>query len=145
MSRRWSVFACLAFAACLLTGCGPQEVRGSKLKGKLLVNGQPLKFLPGERIWITFERAESWGGHKAIMSAGSVQKDGTFEIEGQEKKGTPAGKYNVTIHAEYTRDDAEDRFAPLFASGVSPFVVEVADEADQSFVIDIGKKTITKE
>ena len=148
MTHRWLcrlVVCCYLGVAFFLTGCGPKEVRGSKLKGQVLMNGQPLKLLPGEHVWVTFERAESWGGHKAIMSSGPVQKEGSFLIEGQEKQGTPAGKYSVTIHAEYSSGEGEDRFAPLFASGTSPFVIEVTDQQDQSFVIDVGKKTIAKQ
>ena len=131
--------------ACLLTGCGRQEVRGAKLKGQLLSNGQPLKALPGERVWVTFERIDSGAGKPVIMSAGQMQKDGTFTIEGQVKKGTPPGKYTVTIHGEYSSGEGENRFAPLFPEGKSPFVAEVTDQEDQSFAIDVGKKTIAKQ
>src|SRR5437667_403865 len=97
--------------ACLLMGCGPAEIHGAKLKGQVLMNGQPLKPLPGERVWVTFEHVESGGGKPVIMSAGQVQKDGTFTIEGQVKKGTPPGKYSVTLHGE---SEGESRFAHLF-------------------------------
>lgn len=130
--------------ACLLTGCGPGEVRGSKLSGKVLMNGQPLKPLPGERVWVTFERTDGGGG-RVIMTSGQVQKDGTFAIEGQEKKGTPAGKYSITLNGEYTSGEGENRFAHLFADGKSPFVADVTDPESQSFVIDVGKKTIAKQ
>jgi hypothetical protein len=132
-------------AAAVVTGCGPGEVRGTKLKGQLVVNGQPLKPLPGERVWVTFERTGSGGGKQVIMSSGAMQKDGTFDIEGQEKKGTPPGTYTVTIHGEFSSGDRENRFADLFPDGKSPFVVEVTDQEDQFFVIDIGARTITKQ
>ena len=131
--------------ACLLAGCGPGEVRGAKLKGQVLKNGEPLKPLPGERVWVTFEYLDSVPGKQVIMSAGQMHKDGTFAIEGQVKKGTPAGKYSVTIHGEYSSGEGENRFKDLFPEGKSPFIAEVTDQADQSFVIDIGKKTITKQ
>jgi hypothetical protein len=134
---------CLALAG-LLTGCGPSEVKGSKLKGQVLMSGQPLKFLPGEHVWVTFERVGSGGGKQVIMSSGPVQKDGTFSIEGQEKKGTPPGQYTVTIHGEFSSGEGENRFAPLFPDGKSPFVIDVTNEPDQTFVIDVGTKTITK-
>ncbi|MCI0701927.1 MAG: hypothetical protein L0241_12670 [Planctomycetia bacterium] len=129
--------------ACLLTGCGPKEVRGVKLKGKVLKDGQPLKPLPGEQVWVTFEREPV--GSQVIMTAGQMQKDGTFTLEGQEKKGTPPGKYTVTIHGEYSSDEGENRFESLFPEGKSSLVVEVTDQEDQNFVIDVGKMTITKQ
>jgi hypothetical protein len=128
----------------LLTGCGPGEVRGSKLKGQVVKDGQPLKAMPGERVWVTFERTESWG-KQVVMSSGPMQKDGTFNIEGQLKKGTPPGKYSVTLHGEFSSGEGENRFAALFAGGTSPFIAEVTEQEDQSFVIDVGKKTVTKQ
>jgi hypothetical protein len=148
MTHRWlrPVALCSWLGlACLLTGCGPAEVRGAKLKGQLQKNGQPLKPLPGERVWVTFERAESGNGQQVIMTAGQMQKDGTFTLEGQEKKGTPPGQYKVTIHGEFSSGEGEDRFVNDFSEGKSPLVAEVADQEGQSFVIDVGKKTITKQ
>src|SRR5262245_41267966 len=132
-------------AACLLAGCGPGEVRGARLKGQVLQNGQPLKPLPGERVWVTFERIEPPADKQVIMSAGPLQKDGTFTIEGQVKKGTPPGKYAVTLHGEFSSGERENRFGPLFPEGKSPFLAEVTDQEDQSFVLDVGKRTITKQ
>jgi hypothetical protein len=147
MTHRWlrPVVICSWLAvACLLAGCGPKEVKGAKLKGQVLSNGKPLKALPGERVWVTFERVEPAGG-PVVMTAGQIQKDGTFSLEGQLKKGTPAGKYTVTIHGEYSSGEGENRFAPLFAEGKNPFVAAVSDEEGQSFVIDVEKKTLTKQ
>jgi hypothetical protein len=148
MTHRWLRFVavgCWLGVASLVTGCGVKEVRGAKLRGKVVKDGQPVKPVSGERgVWVTFERTESWGGNPVIVSSGSLQKDGTFLIEGQGKKGTPPGKYKVMINAE-VNGDGEDRFRALFPGGQSPFAVEVTDRDDQSFVIDVGKKTITPE
>ena len=148
MTHRWLrpvVVCCWLGAACLLTGCGPGEVRGVKFTGRVVTNGQPLKPLPGERVWVTFERVEPAAGKQVVMSTGQVQKDGTFAIEGQVKKGTPPGKYTVTLHGEYSSGEGENRFKHLFPGGNSPFVAEVTDQEDRSFVIDLGKKTVTKQ
>src|SRR5262245_56491667 len=147
MTPRWlrPVVVCSWLGvACLVTGCGPGEVRGAKLKGQVLMNGQPLKPLPGERVSVTFERVEPGADKQVIMSSGRMQQDGTFTIEGQTKKGTPPGKYTVTIHGESSSGEREDRFKHLFPSGKSPFVAEVTDQEGQTFVIDVGTKTITK-
>jgi hypothetical protein len=142
--RHVAVFSLLG-AAGLLAGCGPGEVRGAKLKGQVLKNGQPLKPLPGEHVWVTFEHVESGAGKRVLMTSGQMQKDGTFTLEGQEKKGTPPGTYKVTIHGEFSSGEGEDRFVNDFSEGKSPLVAEVADQEGQSFVIDVGKKTITKQ
>ena len=148
MSHRWRRLVATCFwlgVACVLTGCGPGEVRGAKLKGQVLMNGQPLKARPGERVWVTFEHVESGAGKPVIMTAGQVQQDGTFTIPGQLKKGTPPGRYTVTIHGEYPSGEGENRFAHLAPDGKSLFAVDVTDQDDQVFVIDVGKKTITKQ
>ena len=128
-----------------LAGCGPSPVRGVKLQGQVLHDGKPLKPLSGERVWVTFEREGSGGGKQVIMTSAPMQKDGTFVLEGQEKQGTPPGRYTVTLHGDFTSGEGENRFAALFPEGISPFVVEVTDQPDQSFVIDVGKKTATKQ
>jgi hypothetical protein len=138
------VALCAGLAAGLLAGCGPSAVRGVKVKGQVVMNGQPVKPLPGEKVWITFERVGSGGGKQVIMTSGALQKDGTFVLEGQEKQGTPAGQYTVTLHAESSNPDAEDRFRALFPGGKSPFVAEVTDQPDQTFVIDLVAKTVAK-
>jgi hypothetical protein len=131
--------------ACLLAGCGPTPVRGVKLKGQVVVDGKPLKPLPGERVWVTFERVGSWAGNPVIMTSATMQKDGTFVLEGQEKNGTPPGQYAVTLHGEFSSAEGENRFAGLFPEGKSPFVIDVTDAENQSFVIDLSRKTIAKE
>jgi hypothetical protein len=144
MSRRAVV--CLSLGvACLAAGCGPTPVRGAKVRGQVLVDGRPLKPLPGERVWVTFERTGAWGGNPVIMTAAPMQKDGTFVLEGQEGNGTPAGQYTVTLHGEFSSGEGENRFAALFPNGKSPFVVEVTDAGEQAFAIDLGQKTVARQ
>ena len=127
----------------LLAGCGPKEVRGAKLRGQLVKEGKPVTPQSGERqVAVTFERLEK-DGDLVIRSGGLLQKDGTFDIEGQMGKGTPPGKYGVWITAEMV-GDAESRFAPLYASGTSPLIADVTADENQFFVVDIGTKTVTK-
>jgi len=137
--------ACCLFAvACFAAGCGSKEIRGVKLKGQLVKDGQPVAPQRGERmVTVVFERIEP-ADKQVIRSGGKVEKDGTFAIEGQMEKGTPPGRYEVRISAEMS-GDAESRFAPLFADGKTPFIADVTDEENQTFIIDIGKKTITKQ
>src|SRR5690349_17073387 len=102
MTLRWrAVLVCCVFGvACLPAGCGSGEVRGVKLKGQLVKDGQPVAPQRDEQmVAVTFERVEP-PGPPVIRSGGHVQKDGTFAIEGQMGKGTPPGKYAVWISAE---------------------------------------------
>lgn len=127
----------------LVAGCGPKEVRGAKLGGQLVKDGQPVAPQKGERsVTVIFERVDA-ADKQPIRSGGRVGKDGTFTIEGQAGKGTPPGKYEVRIHAEVS-GESESRFAPLFADGRTPFIADVTDQENQFFVIDVGSKTITK-
>src|SRR5262245_47737488 len=144
LHRRAVVACCVFGVACLAPGCGPKEVRGAKLKGQLVKDGQPLGPNRDEQILaVTFQRVDPPGDKPLIRSGGHVQKDGTFDIVGQMGKGTPPGKYEVWIHAEM-KGDAESRFAHLFADGKSPFLVEVTDAPDQFFIVDVGKKTVAR-
>jgi hypothetical protein len=141
--RRLVKATCVLAVALLAAGCGPKEVRGAKLKGQLVKDGQPVAPQRGERyISIIFERVEPVD-KQLVRSGGRVQSDGTFAVEGQMANGTPPGTYEVRIHAEVS-GDKESRFAPLFADGKTPFIADVTDQQDQFFVIDVGTKTITK-
>src|SRR5439155_15392040 len=125
---------CVLCVACIQSGCGPREVTGVKFKGQLLKDGQPVAPQRDEQIvMVLFERIEP-PGPPMIRTGGQLQKDGTFTVEGQVAKGTPPGKYAVWISAEM-RGEAESRFAPLFAGGTSPFVADVTDQENQTFVI----------
>jgi hypothetical protein len=86
---RYVAVCSLLGIAGLLAGCGPGEVRGAKLKGQVLKDGQPLKPLRGEQVWVTFEHVESGAGQRVLMTSGQMQPDGTFALVGQENKGTP--------------------------------------------------------
>jgi len=134
---------CVIVLACLVAGCGPKEISGTKLKGQLLKDGKPVAPARGERfISVIFERVEP-AEKQLVRSGGRVQSDGSFTVEGQMAKGTPPGKYEVRIHAEVS-GDGESRFAHLFADGKTPFMADVTADVDQFFVIDVGTKTITK-
>jgi hypothetical protein len=93
MTRLWLrrvLVGSLLGIVCLLAGRGPEAVTGAKLKGQVLRNGQPLKPLPGEQVWVTFKHVESGTGQRVLMTSGQMQKDGTFALVGQENKGHPA-------------------------------------------------------
>ena len=144
MCGRWHRRAVVVTLLGVAFGAGcTGEIRGAKLKGQVLMNGQPLKAQPGEQVWVQFAHTETGPGGQPIVSSGRVQKDGMFAIEGQLKKGTPPGKYVVTVYGDYTSGDGENRFAHLSKDGKSPFVVDVTDREGQNFVIDVGAKTAT--
>ncbi len=51
------------------------------------------------------------------MTSGQMQKDRTFALVGQENKGTPPGKYTVTIHGEYSSGKARTALNPCSRTG----------------------------
>lgn len=143
--RVWSVIlsGCLAIVA--LAGCGQgDQIRGVMVKGQVLQNGQPIKFLSGEEIVVTFFR-EAPAGQKPIGASGNVKpSDATFTIEGPHHKGIPAGSYHISLSSQIAGVyDREDRFVAMFKKK-PPLNAEVGSEEGQTFVIDLGMWTVTK-
>lgn len=57
----------------------------------------------------------------------------------------PAGRYRVSLSSQIYSGDGTDRFADHFGPENSPLVAEVGAEEGQTFVIDLGRKTVTKQ
>ncbi len=136
-------FWCLAVLA--VAGCGRgDQVRGVVVKGQILQNGQPLKFLPGEEITVTFFR-EAPAGQKPVGASAVVQPaESTFTIVGPDYKGIPAGAYHVSLTSQVAGVyDKEDRFMAMFKKK-PPLNAEVGPEEGQTFVIDLDAWKVTK-
>jgi hypothetical protein len=74
-------------------------------------------------------------------------KDGSFAFFGPHSPGgrLAPGKYRVSISSQTGQDgDGKGRFA-AFASDRSPLEAEVGPEEEQTFVIDIARKTVRKQ
>jgi hypothetical protein len=143
-SKPWLASFFWLCAAFLLAGCGGKSsVKGLKVEGKLLLNGQPLKFQPNEEITVSFAPADAGG--KAVGGSGAVKpEDGTFTLATTAGPGIPAGKYQIRVSSQIYGGDGKDRFADFFEE-VGPLAAEVAEKDGQTFIIDLGKKTVTKQ
>jgi hypothetical protein len=152
MEHPWKALigmVCCACAALLAGGCGKggADIKGVKVDGKVVSNGQPLKFLKDEEVKVSFAQ-EVAKGEKSIGSAADVNpEDGTFTIPGPTKHGIPPGKYRVRLSSQ-PYGGGKDRFEPLFDPEDGPplvLIAEVGPEEGQSFVIDVARRSIKKQ
>jgi hypothetical protein len=139
------IFFCAA-ATLVAAGCGKGGVRGVKVKGEVLQNGQPIKFLPSEEITVGFSREVEPGQQPFGAPAKVKPEDGTFTVDGPSGKGIPPGKYRIQLTSDIYGSDRGDRFEPLFDARAKrpPLVADVGPEEGQTFVIDVGQWTVQK-
>jgi hypothetical protein len=135
-------WSCIA-AALVVVGCGLGDPKGVKVTGQVLQNGKPIKVLPSEEIMVGFSSEAPEGQHIIVAWATVLPDDGTFTISGSAGKGIPAGKYRVIASSQIYQKN-EDRFEAVFDEKKPPLIAEVGPEEGQSFVIDVGKRTLTK-
>ncbi len=89
---RLAVFClCAAFAAAGCHGSGPKLYT---VKGKVSVNGNPLK---GGAI--VFHPDAAKGNKAATGASGTIKDDGEYELATNGKPGIPLGWYKVTVTA----------------------------------------------
>jgi hypothetical protein len=74
-------------------------------------------------------------------------KDGSFVFSAPNATAglLPAGRYRVGVASQVYRGDGRNRFAPTFDEDRSPLVAEVGVEGEQTFLIDIAKRTVTRQ
>jgi hypothetical protein len=142
-----------ALAAVLLGGCGRGDdptaqfshVKGAKVKGVLLQNGKPIKFLPNEMITVSLTAAGDPSGAAAAGGGDVNAEDGTFAIPGPSNQGLPPGKYQVLVSADiYGGASGNPNRFEVLAKKKPPLTVDVGAEDGQTFEIDIGKWTATR-
>jgi hypothetical protein len=150
VKRLWQVrpviFFCAA-AALVAAGCGKGGVRGVKVKGEVLQNGKPIKFLPSEEITVGFSREVEPGEPPFGAPAKVKPEDGTFTVDGPAGKGIPPGKYRIQLTSDIYGSDRGDRFEAWFDPRAKrpPLVAEVGAEGEQIFVVDVGQWTVKKQ
>ena len=151
--RALGILHCLLPAACclLMASCGGPGAKqigttGAKVKGRLLDNGQQVKVRPGEDVVVSFSPPNLADVTSTRGAASINPKDGSFAFFGGSSAAglLSAGKYKVTISSIYGSDGV-DRFAGTFAHDKTPLAADVGSEPEQTFVIDIGRKTVTKQ
>jgi hypothetical protein len=130
--------------AVFVAGCGKKGNQGVKVQGRLLKDGQPIKFLRTEDIRISFS-SEASEGHEASGASGVVRpKDGAFTITGRDNMGLPPGKYRISLNSIIEGGGDDNRFDASVNRKMPPLVAEVGPEEGQSFTVDIGTWTVTK-
>jgi hypothetical protein len=146
--QSWLAVATTAAVLLLNSGCGSsspstRDVKGIAVKGRLLMNGKPIKLKPDETIIVTFFDTKDDPEGK-ISSAGPIDgTDGTFEIKGPSGNGIPSGKYIVTLTSE-VYGGGDNRFDEDFNSETSLLRADVGTDEGQFFDIDLATKRVTK-
>jgi len=142
----------LGYAAVLIAaGCGTRSSvigeTGARVKGRLLDNGQPIRIRPGEDVVVSFAPPDLADVTSTRGAASIDPKDGTFTFFGANMVGglLAPGRYRVSVSSRTSADDNRDRFAATWGIDRSPLIAEVGTEPEQTFVIDIGKKTVTRQ
>jgi hypothetical protein len=141
----------LVALALLAAGCGgkggptPIGTTGAKVRGRLLENGQPVKVRPGEDIVVSFAPPDLADVTSPRGAASIDPKDGSFAFFGPNSAAglLSPGSYRVSISS--VTGSGEDRFAATFSVGKSPLTAAVGPEPEQTFLIDLVKKTVQKQ
>jgi hypothetical protein len=143
------VFGC-ALVAVLAAGCGKGGKgggTGARVQGRLLDNGRPVKVLPNEEVVVSFTQAGSTDPLAPRGASPIDPKDGSFAFVGPTSTVglLPPGRYRVGVASQVSGGDGKNRFSPAFDEDRTPLVADVGPEETQAFIIDIGKKSVTKQ
>lgn len=143
MRFRLGLFATLVAVMGLL-GCGQEVDKGVKVQAQVVQGGKPIKFLKDEEIIISF--APPGGDATATGGTGTIKQDETTAtITTPKGKGLIPGKYKVSLSSQIYGGDGKDRFEGGFDAARSPLTADVGSEPGQTFVIDIGKRSVQKQ
>src|SRR5262245_29610513 len=92
MSRIVTTGFAAALALAAAGGCSEPKVI---VKGRVVANGQPLK---AGSLEVTLQSAGSPDGKTPGRSfPATLERDGTFTVQGGEGKGFPPGTYKITV------------------------------------------------
>jgi hypothetical protein len=111
----------------------------------LLGNGRPVRLLPDEESIVSFTR-DGPAGSLASRGASPIDpKDGSFAFCAPNTTAglLPPGRYRVGVASQVHRG-GRIRFAPTFDQDRTPLVADAGPEEEQTFLIDVGKRTVTK-
>jgi len=125
----------MSLAALVAAGCGGQ---GTKLKGKVLKNGQPYQIGSDESFSLLFSQPGA-----NFMAAAMVSPDGTFILDGPANKGVPPGKYQIKVASrpsDYAKPGTPqgDKFKDKYSDAAkSPLSVEITSSTKE-VTVDVG-------
>jgi hypothetical protein len=114
---------CLCLSSC---GSGDSIGRTYPVKGKVTVNGEPLKLGT-----LTFWPNAAKGSKSSPEAAGQIAEDGSYELYTKGKAGALLGSYKVTVVAQTIPDSTTPEKAKLLVPEkytnreTTPLVIEV--------------------
>ena len=125
----------LLFVLVILAGCGggPSD---TAVSGRLLENGEAVKPMqgmpPGDKGWqMTFTQADVKDPSSGSSYA-QIADDGSFRVEGPNKKGLPPGKYRISVEKGPKGKSATIAITDL---------IEIPRAASVKVEVDAGTKT----
>ncbi len=125
-----------------LTGCGDSGVH--KVRGKLLYNGQPYQLIKDEQLQITFS-GKTQDGKSITGGAKFNEADSTFVVEGPKGEGIPPGTYKIGVTSSIYGPKDVNRLGETFEIRNTPLTYQVTEEPDQKIVVDLDKKSVTRQ
>jgi hypothetical protein len=144
-----SGFGCRLFVAgCMalfLAGCG--GVKGVKVEGKLLNNGQAYVPPAGVKVNLSFLSTDPKGGasaHAAVINPG----DGSFVVSGPKDAGMPPGKYKINLNLTSEATDPASLEKATWANAALAQIhgkeCDIPAGGKATITIDIGKGTVSQ-
>jgi len=140
--RIWLRCLCAALPLCL-TACSSDTVgRTVPVKGKVTVDGVPLK----EGSVVYWPNATK-GNQSTLQAAGTIKEDGTYELITRGKPGAPPGSYKVQVTAQMKLDPNDvysktKQLAPQVytTKETTPLVIEVVESpSPNQYDLDLKK------
>jgi hypothetical protein len=144
----------VALAGLTTLGCGNSGK--IKAKGRIVKSGQPFLAEQGEGLRIFFDPVEYPADQYDSYAAEYHPKDGSFEVEGKDRKGLPPGTYRVSLQLMKSKEDLlkgaamgkQSPFQQVEVSGKNEIVLDldqVQPSAKQAVAAPGAKKTQRRE
>jgi len=140
---RTLLVAFVAMGVTLTAGCGGSK--GTQVSGTLMKNDKP--YIPPENGAASIQFVPMATDGKMRPGTGQADpKTGAFTLQGAvPKEGLVPGKYKVVVLGVVSGQYGKDLFDNAFSPEKTPLTYEVTTDANQQIIIDLGKKTVTKQ
>ncbi len=88
----------------LVVGCGAGGSALYPVKGRVLLQGKPIKVKQNETAFVEFHPDVAAGNQAKTISNGVVDANGNYEMKTGESSGVPAGSWLITVTYQVAAD-----------------------------------------